>query len=68
MPKSFINDTYWKKKIPNWKEYQLRSPDNKTFKQPSCADAGAMINYTVRPILKVKNQSIAHCHSYYELY
>ena len=49
MPKSFYQRYLLEKKIPNWKEYQLRSPDNKTFKQPSCADAaGAMINgYTV---------------------
>ena len=59
--KVFINDTYWKKKIPNWKEYQLRSPDNKTFKQPSCTDAAnAMIDGFTVERANLKGQKPKH--------
>jgi len=55
--KVFINDTYWKKKIPNWKDYYMESQGSKKVAQPSCTDAaeGMIKGYTAeRNALKAK--------------
>ena len=42
--KVFLNDTYWKKKIPSWKEYKLKA-GNTFITSPACSYAATgMIN------------------------
>ncbi|MEC7183839.1 MAG: hypothetical protein VXW15_14060 [Bdellovibrionota bacterium] len=40
--KVFLNDTYWKKKIPSWKEYKLKA-GNTFITSPACSQAAASV-------------------------
>ncbi|MDC0254740.1 hypothetical protein OAK75_07575 [Bacteriovoracales bacterium] len=58
--KVFINDTYWKKKIPNWKEYKIKA-GSKTFNSPACSTvANGMIQGLTAERAAIKGKKAKH--------
>ena len=58
--KVFINDTYWKKKIPTWKEYKIKA-GSKTFNSPACSSvANGMIQGLTAERAAIKDQKAKH--------